>query len=153
MPAKTDVIRGAIKVGSLLEEACVTDWPSAVKAIAAALSIEVPATVSNVTIGPSQPGDSERQNLWVRTDNSSDFVGLYIYALGQWRQIYPVPMEMIWIADAGADSRAVPEGYTLATEAGRLDESQKTWLKAQWHWHDDVVDSYYDIFSVYYTGF
>lgn len=150
MPAKTDVVKGALKIQGLLEDLCFEDVKELIKALPQYLSVEIPSSISNVVVGVEQPGAGQRDNLWVRTANSGNFVGVYVYALGQWRQIIPVPVQLVRVY---GDSRNPPEGYTLATEAGVLTESQKLYLKGTWHWHNDVADTYYDIFDVIYTGF
>lgn len=151
--SETDVIKGTIKIQNILEEACVLDFPDLIRQLPNFITIEVPSTISNVVIGPQQPGSDKRNNLWIRTDSSGDFLGIFVYAVGLWRQVYPVPMGLIRIADGAADSRTPPVGYTLATEANVLTQSQKDFLVQQWHWHLDVPNTYYDIFDVFFTGY
>lgn len=148
MPAKTDLINGALKVTGLLEDLCIESLQELIQTLPQLLSVQIPASITNVTIGPEQPGDSERQNLWIRTDNSSDFVGIYIYALGQWRQVYPVPGQLFRIV---GDSRTPPKGFTLATDSPSLSAAQKTWIVSQWL--PNSTNEYYTIFDVVYSGF
>jgi hypothetical protein len=147
------LVKGALKLQGLLDELCVESVQDLVKVLPKYLSVEIPSSVSNVVVSNQQPGPDQRQSLWVRLDNASNFVGLYVYAVGTWRPVSPVPNQVFRIADSQADSRNPPEGFKLATEAGFLSESQKTFLKAQWHWHNDVVNTYYDIFDVFFTGY
>lgn len=148
--ATYNLIPGAIKVQGVLEELCVDSVADLVRVLPKYLTVEVPDSISNVVISSQQPGAEQKQSLWVRLSNSGDFLGLYVYAVGEWRQVTPVPSQLFLIS---GDSRTPPAGYTLATNATSLTTAQKDFLKAQWHWNDDVVNTYYDIFHVVFTGF
>lgn len=149
--SETELVQGELQITGLLEGLCIESAEALVRLLPSLLTPMVPATISNVVVGSQQPGDDRRNNLWIRLDNSGDFVGIYVYAVGQWRQVYPVPGQLFYIS---GDSRDIPKGFKLATAADSgLPTSQKNFLKTFQHWHDDVVDSYYDLFYVLYVGF
>lgn len=153
MPTETDVVEGALKLKGLVDELCATSLAEYTKLLPTLFSVLIPSNISNVVVGVQQPGDDRRDNLWVRLDNSGDFIGLYVYAQGQWRQVSPVENQLFKIAYAGANSTIPIPGFTLATDGSRLTTSQKNFIKLQWHWNNDVVGSFYDIYEVYYSGF
>lgn len=146
----TDIVLGALKPLGLLDELCVESIPELVRILPQYLGVEVPATVTNVVVGVQQPGDDRRNNLWVRLDNSGDFIGLYVYAQGQWRQVSPVPKEVFQVY---GDSREVAPGYTLAGNFSGFTASQKAYFAAMSHWQNDTPNTWYDVFFVVYTGF
>lgn len=149
MPTGTDVIQGALKLTGLVDAQCYKSFKEFVAAMPDLFSVEVPNNISNVTVGNSQPSASERDHLWVRTDGSGSFVGLFTYAQGSWKQIYPVPQGIFRMY---GDSRAVPEGYRLASadpniSSAMLAELQKTWVTG------GSSPTWYTMFHTTYIGF
>lgn len=149
MSGESDVIRGAIKLDSLVSGCCFTSWEDFVKAIPTLFSVEVPATITNVVISNLQPGSSLRDNLWIRLDNSGSFMGLFIYTGGLWQQIFPTPQGIFKMY---GDSRVIPSGYLLAdTSNPHLTAGEAAALMASWVLHGSGL--YYTIFDVTYEGF
>lgn len=149
MSGITDVIRGALKLDNFLEGKCFESWDDFVKAIPNMFTIEVPGSITNVTVGNEQPTDDERDNLWIRKDTSGSFMGLYLYAQGAWQQIYPLPHQLFRIT---GDSRHPPVGFTLATDDTNLSSSIRAFLPGTWH-VGGTTPTWYDVFEVTYTGF
>ena len=149
MSNTSDVIRGAIKLDSFIQGRCFTSWEDFIKQLPTLLAIELPPDITNITIGNQQPTDDQRDNLWIRKDNSGSFLGFYLYAQGAWQQIFPVPNEIFLIY---GDSRAVPAGYQLASNSSQLTVNQVTVLKKLWHLGGTSPD-WYDMFHVTYIGF
>lgn len=152
MSSDTDVVQGALKPLGVLENACVESLSDLIKLLPTVLGVEIPASISNVVIGVAQPGDDQRQSLWVRFDTSSDFIGLYVYAQGKWRQIYPVPKQVFEVFGNSSLPDTFP-GYTLATEYSGFTTSQKDYYAKKSHWNNDVPNTYWDVFYVVYTGY
>lgn len=149
MPIGTDTVQGVLKLQGLLDEGCFTSWKEFVASIPDLFSVELPNDITNVTVGSSQPSDSERDHLWIRTDGSGSFVGLLIYASGAWRQIYPAPNQIFLMY---GDSRSVPVGYTLVSDDPNLSTSEVQNLQKIWT-QGGTSPTWYTVFHVTYTGF
>lgn len=150
MSSENDLIRGAVKLDTFIEDKCFTSWKEFIAALPGMLTVEIPASITNVNVGNQQPSDSERDNLWIRKDNAGSFLGIYLYASGSWKKIYPVPGEFNIIF---GDSRTPPDGYTLTDDLSSLTSSQKAVLRKVWHVGGTSPSTWYDIFTVQYTGF
>lgn len=150
MSGENDLVRGAVKLDGFIEDNCFTSWKDFIAKLPGMLALELPANVTNVTVGNQQPTDSERDNLWFRKDNAGSFLGIYIYATGAWRQIYPVPGQFTLIV---GDSRTPPDGYTVTDDLTNLSDPQKAVLRRAWHVGGTTPAVWYDIFTVQYTGF
>jgi len=154
MPAKTDVVQGAIKLMGLLEEECLTSGLDLIRALPRLLAVEVPSGISNVVVSAEQPGDDQRQALWVRLTNAGGFLGMYVYGAGNWQLITPLPSELVKVFGDSTNPATFPKGYILATDSVSLTASQKTFLTGFWHWkNDDPTTGVYDIFEVIFQGF
>ena len=149
MSESNDVIRGVLKIDNLPDTECFTSWSDFLKRLPYLLSVELPASVTNVNVGSSQPTDDERDNLWVRKDNSGSFLGLFIYAQGSWRQIFPAQNSPILML---GDSRVIPSGYTLASDVTFVTTDQLTALKRLWV-VGGTSPEWFTMFHVFYTGF
>jgi hypothetical protein len=148
MPTGTETIRGVLKLDNFMEGKCFTSWSDFVQAMPSMFSVEVPNDITNVTLGIQQPSDSERDHLWIRTDNSGAFSGLYIYSQGAWQIIYPVPKQLFFM---WGDSRNIPAGYTLASVDPNIDSTmlmdmQKIWCVG------GTGPTWWKTFHVTYTG-
>lgn len=77
------------------------------------MSVSIPSNITNVVVSSVQPTDSQRTNVWLRIGNDGNFVGLFLYALGQWRQIFPQPQGVFWFY---GNSDNIPDGYLLVDE-------------------------------------
>lgn len=144
-----DVISGAIKLSGLMEGKCFTSWQEFVQALPSMLTIEVPSSISNVTVGNIQPAADELDHLWIRKDSSGSFVGLYVFSLGKWRQVYPVDGEVIWM---NGDSRLIPDGYVLI-DTGTSGFTQDVINHIKNMYKLDNTGVYYVYFAVTYVGF
>ena len=149
MPIGTDVVLGALKLTGIVDAQCYKSFKEFVTAIPDLFSVEIPNNITNVTVGNEQPSASERDHLWVKTSGSGSFIGLFLYAQGAWNQIYPVPQGIFRMY---GDSRAVPDGYLLASDdpnisSAMLAEMQKTWVTG------GTSPTWYTLFQVTYIGF
>lgn len=144
----SDLIRGAIKLDGFREGQCFTSIDDYTKALPGMLAVEIPASITNVTVSADQPTDDERDNLWFRRDNSGSFLGLYLYAQGAWQQIYPVPQQIFKLY---GDSRNIPKGFALADQPfvslAQLSKLKEEWLVG------GSSPTWYSIFDVVYVGF
>lgn len=148
-------VKGAIKINDLPDLGCFTSFEELLKALPTFLTVEIPSTITNVIVSNVQPLDDQRDALWVRRNNAGSFVGLYIYASGTWRQIYPVGggnTGTFQLFRVKGDSRTIPEGYLLADEDNpHLTANEASWVKTQWL--HNPTQEYYVIFDITYEGF
>ena len=149
MTTGVDNIRGVLKLDNFMEGKCFTSWNDFVRAIPSMFSVEVPSDITNVTVGTQQPSDSERDHLWVRTDNSGAFSGLYVYAQGAWQKIYPVPSQLFFMY---GDSRVLPPGYTLAVNDPNISATELSAMQKIWN-VGGTGPTWWTTFHVTYTGF
>lgn len=105
-----DVVRANIVVVGLPETFCFETFRDLLLALPQFLSVEVPNSVTNVIVSPSQPLDSQTTSVWCRTNNAGGFEGIYVFANGEWVPIYPAPGQIFWLA---GDSDNPPDGFTL----------------------------------------
>ena len=155
-----DTILGVLKVVNLPETACFegATFAEFVQKLTEYYAVEIPSSITNVVISAQQPGDDQTDSLWIRMDTSSNFIGLYIFAMGKWQKIYPVPSSLIWIY--ASDSRlyevgAEPKtGYTLVWDLPNFPADQEMFLKCKSMYHNlDPATGWFEIFPVIYTGF
>lgn len=147
----SDVIRGAIKLDGLLDTRCFQSWEDFVKALPQLLAVEIPTSITNVTVGNLQPSEDERDHLWMRKDASGSFVGIYLYGQGAWRKIFPVDGAVTWVA---GDSRTPPEGYTVIdTGDPHIDSDTVTHLKQFYREVTIGGATFYRYYATRYTGF
>lgn len=144
-----DIVRGAIRLDNFVEGKCFTSWAEFLQELPNLLTVELPTGITNVTIGINQPTSSELGNLWIKTDGSGSFVGLFLYMQGAWQQIYPAPNQLFLMY---GDSRSVPAGYTLASadpniSALMLSNLQKIWTIG------GTTPTWYSVYHATYTGF
>lgn len=145
-----DVIRGAIKIDNFLQDKCFTSWKDFVLALPQMLTVEVPTSVTNVTVGTVQPGDDEKDNLWIRRDNSGSFLGMYIFAAGSWKQIFPVPNEIFYVY---GDSRQPPPGYSFVEDVTTFSVDELNKMRLIWHVGGTVPTTWYSTYHCVYVGF
>lgn len=145
-----DVVQSALKLIGLPDRKCFTSLADLLKLIPELYAVEIPTGITNVSIGNAYPPASEQNNLWVRTDSVGSFVGFYIFATGQWRQIYPLPDQIFLIV---GDSRSLPPGYTLASSDVRLTAQQVANLKKIWTIGGTTPATWYSVFHVTFVGF
>ena len=144
-----DVIRGAVTLDGFLEGRCFKSWDEFVRTLPSMLSVEIPANATNVSVGNIQPTDDQRDNLWVRKDNSGSFMGLFVYSQGAWQQVYPPPLSAILML---GDSRSIPTGYILASDASFVDAATLVSLQTLWVAGGLGPPIWYKLFHVFYVG-
>jgi len=148
MTTDVDVIQGAIKLQQLPDRQCFTNWQDFLRRLPDLLSVEIPTDVTNVTVGNTYPSDSEQDHLWVKTDSSGNFVGLFLFVTGAWRQIYPLPDQLFLII---GDSRSVPDGYTLASDDPRITALMLANLQKIWT-IGGTTPTWYSVYHATFTG-
>jgi hypothetical protein len=83
-----DALVGSLKLTGLPELACVKDINDLVRWIADHTVVDFPGGIEQgVTVGPIQPTDPAATGIWVKTDSSGAFIGLYVFSGGSWVQI------------------------------------------------------------------
>lgn len=143
-----DVILGSLKATGLLDVQYFQSIQDLLSKLPSVFVVEMPAIVGGATVGNTQPGDDARDRPWYRFDNAGNFIGIYVYALGNWRQVAPAPNQLIRMI---GDSRAVPEGYQLADAANPKTASVAASLQAQWI--KDPTATYWVVFDVTFDGY
>lgn len=103
-------VRNALKINNIPDLACFKTFTDLLKALPEFYSVEIPNDITNVVISSSEPDESQRDSLWIKTDTSGSFIGLFLYTGGAWNQIYPAPNEIFWVY---GDSDDIPAGYEL----------------------------------------
>ena len=132
---------GKLVLKALPELQCFTNFNDFLKALPSLYAVEVPSTVTNVIVSPSQPTSSQTSSVWVRTNNSSQFLGIYVFSEGNWIQICPAPGQIIW---AYGDSSAPPDGYKTTDAASGVEISAglATALKLLWIQGNKTLPAY-----------
>lgn len=154
MSDPNNLVIGDLKYEGQIDNVCnIEDIQGLVKHLAKHLKFYVPASITNVLVGNKQPADSDRYKVWFKQDNSSNFEGIYIYAVGAWRKIYPVETpgnrQVFWIS---GDSRSIPEGFELIEEGtAGISSSDIESIKALYR--SSVDSDYFTYYAVVYKGF
>jgi len=145
------VVVGDLVLKALPELECFTNFTDFLKALPSLYAVEVPSTVTNVIVGPSQPTSSQTSSVWIRTDSSGGFIGVYVFSQGQWRLIIPGPQQIFWLY---GDSSAPPAGYITTDEASgnQISTTLATALKALWI-AGDKAGPPFEYFSALFSGF
>lgn len=153
MSAPDNTVEGSIFIKNLPDTACFTTFIELLQALPGYLGVNVPDSITNVIVSNVQPNSSQTTVLWIRTSNSGNFLGIYIFAAGTWKQIYPVPGQMFRIISKGTTDRSdnPPDGFILVTDSPDYTVTQKNWVQSTWHLSPDAVN--YDVFDVVFNGF
>lgn len=140
--------RAELKIDGLPEDYEYSDFKSFVEFLVKHLVISIPSEITNVVISSTQPGESERDSLWIRRNNAGSFVGMYIYSGGKWVQMYPAPKQIIWMRGLSSE---IPAGYKLVDD-GHPDftEYELSFYKNQYLEREGGGDYVY--FAVTYSG-
>lgn len=149
MPIGVDLVTASVKLNNFMESKCFSSWEEFIQALPSMLTVEIPSGVTNVSIGLNQPTDSERGNLWIKTDGSGSFIGLFLYTGGTWNQIYPAPNEVFLMY---GDSRNIPAGFQLASSDPNISSLMLTNLQKIWT-IGGTGPTYYTVFHVTRTSF
>lgn len=149
----TDIVRANIVLTGLPDTKCFTSWQDFIQDLPNILAAEVPSSVSNVVVSNVQPNSSQTTSVWFRTSNSGSFIGIYVFAQGEWHQIYPVNVDtgvpttqIFWLY---GDSANPPAGWTNTDTYIGLSGAVKTALKAQWV----LEGATYTYYSAVFSGF
>lgn len=102
--------RAEIKIDGLPDDYAYTDMRSFIEFLVDHLVVDIPNEITNVVMSATQPGDNERDSVWLRRNNAGSFIGIYLYSNGAWSQFFPAPGEIVWLR---GDSRNPPAGYRV----------------------------------------
>lgn len=104
-----NTVVGGLVVNDLPDRACVNTLKEFIELLPQYLSVDVPASVSNVVIGTNNPGSDDVGKLLLRVSNNGIILGLYAFQGGAWNKINTGPDgEVTWIS---GDSDNPPPGY------------------------------------------
>ncbi len=122
---------GELVLKTLPELQCYKNFTEFLKDLPNLYAVNVPATVTNVIVSPSQPTSSQTTSVWIRTSTDATILGLYVFSGGKWVQIAPAPNQIIWMY---GDSENPPVGYktTDAISGAQISTGLATSLKALW---------------------
>ncbi len=153
MQPTVDTISGALKINNLPDLACkeINSFADALKALAQFSTIELPASITGVVFGASEPSESEVNKIWARTDNNGNFIGFYVFTAGEWRPAYTLPDGHIeWIS---GDSRSPPPGFQLINNVGPnfINSGVRTHLQAFYFF--DATSTYYLYYAAAFVGY
>lgn len=149
MSTDNDVILGALKLVGKPDCECFTSWSDFILRLSSFFAVEIPSNITNVVVSVNEPTDDQHDNVWFQMSPSGSFEGIFIYAMGDWQQIFPHPNEIVRMY---GDSRSVPLGYMLIDAsnphftAGQVAAIQAAWLPSA----DGLA---YAVFDVTYEGF
>lgn len=144
----SDIILGALKLVGKVDCQCFTSIPDFLKAFPKLFAVEVPASITNVIVSVNQPDDSQHDSVWFRIDAAGSFVGIFIYATGDWRQVWPTPQGVFRMY---GNSSVVPPGYQLIDASNpHFTAAEVAAIQATWY---TPGGGYYTIFDVTYEGF
>ncbi len=111
MPVIQDVVSGAIKLNSFPDRACFSSWGDFITQIPSFLSVEIPASISNVLVGTTQPTEDDREKLWLRRSTNGSFIGWYVFSAGAWAPFYNIPRnQVVWMF---GDSSSIEGGFVF----------------------------------------
>lgn len=127
---ETNVI-GELVLTAVPELQCYKNFTEFLKALPSLFAVQVPSTVTNVIVSPSQPTSSQTSSVWIRTNGAAEFVGIYVFSGGEWIKVCPAPNQIIWMY---GDSSQIPHGYKSTDDASGVEISTTlaTALKALW---------------------
>lgn len=145
-----NVVVGDIRLEGQPDEICIENVSDLISYLNKYAKFYIPGGAGNLVVGNEQPSEAERQKVWFRLDNGSNFKGIYVYSVGAWRKIYPVgDKQVFWVI---GDSRTPPDGYeVIDTGIGGITTSEVNRIKALYQ--ADVDNTFYTFFAVVFKGF
>lgn len=146
----TDYVSGRLQVVGLPDGQCFTTWQDFINAIPSLFGVEVPRTVTNVSIGATQPPESEKDNLWVRIDGSGNFLGFYVFTAGAWRKAYQYTQnDVLW---QWGRSDVLEDGFRLIDQNSNLPSTVIQSLMLQYV-VDPINPGVFNYFAVQFVGY
>lgn len=143
-------ITGVIKVLDVPDDACLTTVRELVLSLEKYLVVEFDEErITNVLVSANEPDTTNREIIWFRTDNSGNFLGIFVFVQGQWVQMFPPPQAITLMYGRSDD---LPLGYVLADELiPGISAAAAAHLKLSW-FTETPDPGYYSIFHVVYVG-
>lgn len=151
MPESTDndVIQGVLKLIGKVDCECFTSWADFIAKFPKLFAVEIPSDITNVIVSVNNPDDDQHDCIWFRLSTSGSFLGIFVYATGDWRQIFPSPKAIIRMY---GDSRSIPDGYMLIDSSNpHFTAAQQAHIQTGWYLSGDGLA--WAIFDVTYEGF
>lgn len=154
MSIPTNIASGTLVLRNVLETACFESLEDFVKQLTVLLGVEIDASkISNVVVSNEQPSDSQTTSIWFRISNSGNFIGMYVFAGGAWRVMYPVNTDHVtqifWFA---SDDGSAPPGWEKITDTTpNIAPGVIAALTAQYV--QDPSNTYDIYFAAQYIGF
>ncbi len=142
MPNSSGVVNGALVAVGNPDFACFTDFASLWKAIPQFFAVSIPSNITNVIVSNVQPTSSQTSYIWFRMSNGGQFIGVYLYSGGTWKQIFPAPGQITWTTYGTAATP--PPGY-ITTDDSTLNSALKAYLKSLWRSNGSGSYDYYSI--------
>ncbi len=108
-----NVVKAPLVIQNIPENACFTTFKELLEALPQYLAVQIPDSITNVIVSNVQPSSSQTTSIWFRTSNSGGFMGIYVFAQGEWHNIYPInDGNQIQMQTFTSLDGTVPEGWT-----------------------------------------
>lgn len=88
MPIIQNLVKGVLKINTLVERECFTGWIDFLERLPDIISVEVPASVSGVIFSQEEPSEDNRNKIWVRQSPSGGVIGTYLFQDGAWNKLF-----------------------------------------------------------------
>lgn len=151
--ATPELVKANIVLTGVQGTSCFTSMQEFIQALPDLIAAEIPSNITNVIVSPSQPTDSQTQDIWFRLSNSGSFISINVFSQGAWRVIYPVnvdtPSDTLQIFWFQGDPALPPAGWTNTTLAAGIDPAIAAALAALWVAGSGTTKYY----SAIFTGF
>jgi hypothetical protein len=139
-----------VKIKGLPEFECPTTFKEWLVLLETYLEVTIPESVGAVVVSVNPPAENDRTKVWFRVDNSSSFIGIYVYTGGSWQKIYPLTGQVFW---CHGSSLEVDPGFKLIDENNpEYTAAEANFFKAL-YLKDPLGGDFYTYFAVSYVGF
>lgn len=156
MSDELNTILGSLVPIGNIDSLCLTGKSASelIIAITKFLGIELPQTITNVYISTTQPSSTSRSGVWFKLNSAAQFVGIYVFSDGTYRQMFPNPSGIFSTYGNSNDYLNLPTnktGYLLADENNnKLPPGVGTHLKTLWTL--DSTGQFYIRFDTTFQG-
>jgi hypothetical protein len=155
-----ETVLGSLKALGIPQNACYEDFAQLLKDLPNWFTVEVPASVGNVVISVTEPGEDSKGKVWIRITGTGVFVAPYMFFNGSWKRIYDyAPGSVIWMAGNSSQVGAVgtdlePFELVTATAPSSVPSNARTAIVAQYVQTSPVTTPVqYIYFAVVYVGY
>lgn len=153
-------VLGALKSTGVPQNACYESFAQLLKDLPNWLTVEVPATISNVVVSVTEPGEDSKGKVWYRISGTGAFVAQYLFFNGSWKRLYSyAPGQVIWMS-GNSSQVGVPgtdlEPFELITATGpsSVPSTARVAIRAQYVESNPVTSpEQFLYYAVVYVGY